>query len=358
MPTYRYFTTDTLTGQVLGELPLYGVYCDKKIKAAGNFTGTFKLGTGVHNDLELIDASYPVKSCMYVERDGVICWGGIIWSRTFESNAKTVQLSGQTFESYPGSVLIQNDFSRIGANQLQTLVDLFGDMQSVPRRDLQIDTSGVDITGGNLRDLTIKAVDTKYYSEAINQLADADDGFDWFISVGDGQTKELIVGQPIIASDPNNVEVFDFPGNIDQFYWPESGSKGGTDFFLIGSGSGDDAIIASATWPDAAGFPEVDQIVPRKDITDPAILQSIANAYAATFGSSISNPTITLKSDVVSNFSPWNSLGTYFRFELESPRWPERKVVTKRALGWQLYPTSSEQSETFKLVIEGEDEGA
>src|SRR5690348_14342039 len=109
MPSYRYFAADILTGAVLAELPLYGVWCSRKMSEAGEMTATFKLGTGMYDDQSLLDATETGKACLYVERNGTIVWGGPIWTRTWQEESKTMNLTGQTFESVFARVALETD---------------------------------------------------------------------------------------------------------------------------------------------------------------------------------------------------------------------------------------------------------
>lgn len=365
MPTYRYFTTDALTGEVQGELPLYGTYMDKQIKKGGNFTGTFRLGTGIDDDSELLNASTPNKCCIYCQRDGTTIWGGLLRSRTFESNAKTVQLSGISFEGYLGLVTIKSNYVATNKGQLTIVKELIDMMQSAPRANMDINT-GVAL-GGITRNIAIPFYENRTFGEAISLFADAENGFDWYISVNDGPIADqpiltLVLGEPIIApNDPNNLDSYEYPGSIDQFYWPESGSKSGTDFILQGLGSGSNMIQAYATWPGSELYPEIDQIVSRKDIANQDALNEIARSTALAMGSAVSNPTISLKSDADPGFDGWNGLGSYYQFNLESPRFADSggsKETIQRMLGWQLTPAADGQSEMVKLILDGEDDNA
>jgi hypothetical protein len=336
---------------------------DKQLNQAGNFTGTFKLGTGIEDDAELIGASYPQRCCIYCQRNGVTVWGGIIWSRTFESNAKTCQLSAQTFESYMNKVIIEDDFERYSANQLQTAIDLIAYMQTLDRSNIGIDLSYVDITGGNIKDTAAFSYDYKSIGEVFSELSSSDDGFDYTINAVDGPItdspiKQLLVGQPkLVPGDADNITVYDYPGTIDQFYWPESGSDAGTDFIVLGSGSGSDMLVSRSTWAVGSGYPRVNKIFNFKNVTDQATLDSIAQDIAQTYGPTATVPTISLASDRDPEFDQWNALGTTFQIELESPRWEDRKVFQSRMVGWEFQPADSDNNETIKIRIEGDEDG-
>lgn len=362
MPKYRFFTADLLTGDVLGELPLYGTYCDKQLNAAGSFTGTFRIGTSIENDVELLNATRPRRTALYMQRDGTTIWGGILWSRTYGSQANTIQISAQTFESYLNKVVITEHFIKLATNQLQVAIDLIDLMQSRARQNIGIDTTAIDTSGGIVKNVKVPWYDYKYFGEVFGELADSEDGFDWTIDVVDTDeidhpAKMLRLGQPIIAPiTTSNAPVFDFPGTITDFYWPESGTDSGTDFILLGNGTGSGMLVSQSLWSGYEGYPVIHQIVSRKGIADQAQLDTIAQDYAATYGPDLTVPTITIKPDRPPQFNAWNNLGTYLQVQLEGPRFPTRMISTQRMVGWELSPSTGEQTEIVKLRLAGEGE--
>lgn len=111
MPDYRYLSVDILTNEILEELPLYGVSATKQLNKAGSGTASYKLDTGVYDDPSLLAATRPGKNALIIERDSVPIWGGPIWSRTYQSQSKSISLTMQTFESIFNQVVLQTSFS-------------------------------------------------------------------------------------------------------------------------------------------------------------------------------------------------------------------------------------------------------
>ena len=96
---YRYFTTDLLTNQVLAEIPFRGVSFERSIKAAGSFSGTIPVIPDT-SSMNLYDSTMPGKTALYVVRDGVCVWGGIIWQRSYDVVSRSLSVSGSEFTSY------------------------------------------------------------------------------------------------------------------------------------------------------------------------------------------------------------------------------------------------------------------
>lgn len=96
---YRYFTTDLLTNQVLAEIPFSGVSFERSIKAAGSFSGTIPVIPDT-SSMNIYDSTMPGKTGLYVVRDGVCIWGGIIWHRSYDVVSRSLNVSASEFTSY------------------------------------------------------------------------------------------------------------------------------------------------------------------------------------------------------------------------------------------------------------------
>lgn len=96
---YRYFITNIITNQVIAEVPLTGVSYEKGLKDAGSFSGTLSLSVET-DGIDVYNSTLPGKNAIYVVRNGVCVWGGVIWSRSYDVVAKTVSISANEFTSY------------------------------------------------------------------------------------------------------------------------------------------------------------------------------------------------------------------------------------------------------------------
>lgn len=98
-PRYRYFVTDLMTNQLLAELPFTGVSYGRALKGAGSFSGNIAVldATAAAN---IYDYTIPGRTALYVVRNDDCVWGGIIWSRSYTTSAKSVSVSASEFTSY------------------------------------------------------------------------------------------------------------------------------------------------------------------------------------------------------------------------------------------------------------------
>src|SRR5689334_2722493 len=102
-PVYTYTIHDLASNAQICELPLTGVSFCKKLYDTGTFNGTFTVENraGSHRTVkDPYDATMPCRRCLYVWRDGVPQWGGIIWTRSYDSTNRQIQIGAADFWSY------------------------------------------------------------------------------------------------------------------------------------------------------------------------------------------------------------------------------------------------------------------
>lgn len=98
-PVYRYYTADLLTNEILSEVPFRGVSYERAIKGAGAFQGSIPVIEATKN-LDLYETTMPGKTALYVVRNDVCVWGGIIWSRSYNVVDRVLSVTASEFTSY------------------------------------------------------------------------------------------------------------------------------------------------------------------------------------------------------------------------------------------------------------------
>jgi hypothetical protein len=96
---YRYFLTDLLTNQVISEVPFKGVSFERANKRAGGFSGTIPFIEATKG-IDLYEATMPGRTGLYVVRNNVCVWGGIVWSRSYDAASRNMSVEGAEFISY------------------------------------------------------------------------------------------------------------------------------------------------------------------------------------------------------------------------------------------------------------------
>lgn len=96
---YRYFVVNMVTNEVLAEIPFANVSFERALKSAGAFSGTIAIAPDT-KDLNLYDNTMPGKTALYVTRNNICVWGGMIWSRDYTLVDRTLTISASEFTSY------------------------------------------------------------------------------------------------------------------------------------------------------------------------------------------------------------------------------------------------------------------
>lgn len=96
---YRYFVCDLMTNSLLAEIPFRGVSYSRSLTESGTFTGDIAVTEDTYN-LSLYENTLPAKTALYVVRNGICVWGGIIWSRTYSLIDRVMSVSASEFTSY------------------------------------------------------------------------------------------------------------------------------------------------------------------------------------------------------------------------------------------------------------------
>lgn len=363
MANYRYIFADLLTNAIQMELPLGGVTFNRLINKAGNFQGFFGLGNEEYNDQDILDGTIPGRTALYVERtnnygDVGIVWGGVVWSRTWQEQALSIQYTAQTFESFPFMEDVRTTITYINTDQRNVLRDLITKMQAYPYRNI-----GIIVPSAFANHLTRTVAFYKYevwtFGSAIDFMMEFDQSFDYTIECqynsSGGIDKVLLVDDILGAPSSTTQLVFGYPGTIKNFWVPENASTGATTISAVGAGEGSAMIRTVDTNQHLldAGYPELVQIYTNKDVNSLNILASKARSTLNQLKVPVSVPTFEINSEITPEFGTY-SLGDYAKFNIESVRYPGGKEFLSRIIGWDVTPSSSDNQENVKLVILGE----
>lgn len=136
--TYRYLTQHALTGQWLTlSLPLTDVEFGPDLNGPGELTGSLE-PRFVASDPSAVD---PGTTLIYVERDGLLRWGGLIWQCTPEG--PTYKLEAAGWSSYltrrrdlDGELGGRGPYTN--ADPCQIIRDVWAYAQSLPDGDLAV----------------------------------------------------------------------------------------------------------------------------------------------------------------------------------------------------------------------------
>lgn len=285
MATYRYLFADLLTNSIIGELPLTGVNFTQQLNTAGTFTGHLLLSGVNATALNISTATIPGRTAIYVDRGGILVWGGVLWNREYNSTEQTLSFQSREFESYFERRKVTTTQIFTNTDQLTIANSLLNTAQSATNGNIGVQTSPA--TSGVLVNRTYYSYELKNVYQAIQDLSKQLNGFDFNIQVaydgGGNPTKTLVLSYPksgttYSATNPS-APVFQFPsGNIIEYNYPEDALIAANKIYALGAGSNEGKLIATATDPTllAAGFPLLEQEANYSDITDATMLAGLA----------------------------------------------------------------------------------
>ncbi|MGI8751019.1 MAG: hypothetical protein ACR2MN_01640 [Acidimicrobiales bacterium] len=98
--TWTYLFADLRTNVILGQVPLAQVSFASQLNATGSFSAQVLLSDPVvQRALSGVAGGaggllQTGRTAIYVDMDGELVWGGILWTSTYDSTSRVVQLGG------------------------------------------------------------------------------------------------------------------------------------------------------------------------------------------------------------------------------------------------------------------------
>jgi hypothetical protein len=344
--TYRYLFADLLTNNIIAELPLTDVSFTQQLNQAGTFQGSILL-SGINTDAyNAINGTIPGKTGIYVDRNGTLIWGGVIWGRPYSSDSQKLTINAREFESYFERRLINTTTSFTNQDQLGIAQNLITLAQSAPYGNIGVQV-GTE-TSGVLLSRTYYGYEKKQVYQAIQDLARQLDGFDFNIQVaynGSGNPSKTLrlgyprLGTPYSSSNPS-APVFELPAsNIVNYDLSEDGSITANTVYTLGAGSNEGKLIQSASDSTkfADGWPLLETAINYSEITDSTYLAQLASGQVQA----ISNPVTIYKVIVPAYEQP--EFGTYAigddaRLRITDARYPTTLDTVLRIVGITVEP--------------------
>lgn len=299
---YRYRFADLLTGTWLAEVGMTGVSFGQKLNDSGTLNGTIHLSDWGVQEVGPKSATAPGRTGVYVDRNGVLVWGGLLWTRDYKSLDQTLDISAQEFLSYFDHRYLTAQKVYTNVDQLSIVTDLVNFCQGFAGGNIGV--SVPSNTSGVLRSETWNTWDYKQITQAWSDLSAIDQGFDIAITVsysGGAVAKALQLGYPRLGRvAPNTGLVWEYPGaNVDSYEWPEDATLMASSVYEIGKGSGATMLTSTGGTPSLidAGYPVLEAVYSWKDVDVQANLDAHAVADAKAFNAPVPLPKFKIRSD-------------------------------------------------------------
>lgn len=323
---YRIWTTDLLSNRPLCfSIPAaVESFTYAKVNTWGECTATVPLDAA--DDLFLF---LPERKCsLWIERNGRLLWGGIVWMATPALESRTLRVTAQTWASYWDQRLITTTLVYTQVDQLDIFRAIIAYAQSKQYGNIGL---GVDTrTCGVKRTITYGpgagqgARPDKKVSEALKQLAEDEGGFEFcddaYLDDQGKPRKYTRLGYPRLGNS-GGVAAFEYPGNILTYTWEGAGKGAPTDLYAPGAGEGNLMLVGYARNQAilTAGYPLLEDTTGSdyKDETRKAALDGHAREDLAALASGQLAPTFTVRTDVDPLPGAYGA-GDYARFRLTS----------------------------------------
>jgi hypothetical protein len=359
---YTYLVADLRTGTILDELPLTGVSFDKRLNDTGSLRGQLRVDDPGIRDREARLLTEPGRTAVYVDRDGQLLWGGIVWTTRYSAATATLELGASDFLSYfEHRRVLEYPVDTAGkvaypdTDQLVIAAELVRLAQSHPGGDLGVEIRGA-ASSGVLRTVRYDAGELKPVADALRDLANADDGFDFAVDVAygpDGRPERYLrFGYPRLGQ-PGAPHVWEYGANLVDFIWPRDAASLATRMFAQGTSDGEAPLLAYAedvgAYPN--GWPLLDDAAPQLDTKDAGLVAALARGELAARHRPVVLPELTVRADldpVVGGYA----VGDDVRLVIDDPFFADDHLdVTVRLLGFEVTPGDDAEAEQVTLTV-------
>lgn len=366
MTEYRYLCARILTNEIIAELPFTGVTYGQELNTAGTFSGKLLLSDPRMAAYNVIEATEPTQIALYIERNGQLVWGGIIWTRMYSPETQELSIGAKEFESYFDHRVVQfgiangiapRTYNFSGSWNYNT--DIFKVVEDcfVAVRDWLLPNSDIGITiPSNTLGVTVGDISNQYgyvindfefrpLMDVISQLskqAAGQGGFDYNVDVAYDndynitKTLELSAKRGTPYSTTNAfAPVLSMPGNIVTYEWPEDGTRAANTVYGVGNGSGTGSIwynnplldtipelFSIASGPIDAGAPILEKTFTAANEPNPIVVGRQTSASAAASQYPVTIPTVTWDSINDPQIGSFKT-GDEFRIIIQDDRFPD-----------------------------------
>lgn len=360
-PVYRAVFCDLRTDQVIDVLPLTDTKFDDYIGKSGSLSATVPLPNAALARRARA-ALVPGRTAVWLERDGDIWWGGVLWTCTPSSDERgrmRAAFQAGTFDSYLDHRILADDLSYTALDQLEIARLLVEHAQEQPGGDIGIQL-GHEMSGV-ARDASYAYSSLSRIRELLDSLAQLADGFEWRVHCyrdPEGRrAKRLQLGHPRITASASDI-VLDHPGQILTYSLPADSTVQADVWVARGDSPNSDQseesqpLTVSVEAPEdlAEGWPRLESTSDHSGVTDEATLRSLAEAQLAEQRMPEVIPEITVRLD--GRITP-ALLGAGVRLRLRDLWHRDPRDERYRVVGIAVEPPQRGKSETATLYLEG-----
>lgn len=364
MAEYRVFCADSLTGNLIEELPFDVSSYSQAINGVGTLTATLALGD-IPAGVNWQGATTVKRTLIVVQRNGSYVWAGYLMKRRPTDGGTKAEITCETLEGYLARRRIKTDLTYSSATDVFTIVrGIIDQLQAVGNGNMNLayDTN----LAGQTATVTYLGKDRTKALDAFNRLAEIAPGFEYTITwsrAGSTFTPTLTLAAPGLNVGLDAI-VFEYPGNAADYSYDEDGGNAPNALTGVGADSGGVPLMDEETdslGELAHGYPIYEDEWQAKDETVLAHLQARTQTVLAAQLADYAVPTVDLRGDSIPGFGDF-ALGAPARLRATSLYHPAGLNgapgvdVLRRVTGWTVTPGPPEKvsltlgSTTGKIV--------
>lgn len=284
---YRVLVGDLVTNTLYDELPVTRINFSHVLNGPGKCD--ISMSPNPQSDLlqkKLIASNIdPAKTVIYIEKDGVVLWAGVLWEVFVVYPANRLRIIGEGFWSYFRRRIIGETTTFTDRDQHYVAKTLIDNALAETGGDIAgISTASTNVTSGVNVSRTYYNYQRRFVGEAIEDLANREGGFDFDIE----STWKNPYGTEFISNDfqcyyprkgTRAETIFDLDANLLRIQWQQKGQKFVNKLYMIGGGSASDTVLTESTDVGSIfeGYPLLEHRLAKKEITNSSTLLEHAN---------------------------------------------------------------------------------
>jgi len=367
--TYTYLVADLSSGVILDELPLTGVSFDKRLNDTGSFRGQLRVDDPEIRDRGPRLLTEPGRTAVYVDRNGDLLWGGIFWTSRYSAANSTLEIGASDFLSYfehrrvlaypvadpPRSVAYTDDQLAIAVSLVQLAQshrggDLGLEVRVLVPADIPAGTSGVT------RTVSYAAEELKLVADALRDLANAKNGFDFVVDVEYGRegtpVRFMRFGYPRL-DQPGAPHIWEYGANLIDFTWPRDAASMVTRMFAQGTSDGGAPLLKWAE--DSAAYDNgwvlLEDAASQLDTKEPTLVHAQAWGELEARRRPVVLPELTVRADLEPIVGSYD-VGDDMRVIIDDPFFAAgHEDVTVRLLSFEVTPGDDAGLEQVTLTV-------
>jgi len=248
---------------IIAELPFTDVNFTQQLNSIGTFQGHVLLSGFNTNNLNVYNGTIPGKTILWVlytdpeTSVSLPVWSGVIWTREYDSSSQTLSIGAQEMMSLYNRRRISTtkNYSNIFYDPMFIAYELMKYAEALPNGNTGL-TYNTDTSPFATKKL-YEGYELKSVYQAIKDLAS--NFFDFKIAPyldGNNLKNRFWLGDPlgsIYSTSSILAPVFQFPGNLVEYKFPEDATGAANKLYGLGYGANNTKILATAIDPSRIG---------------------------------------------------------------------------------------------------------